>query len=213
MNGKQLVTKLDTILQWISRLVLLNVCWILFSALGLFVTGLFPATAALLGVTRKWIMGDHELKIWNTFKQIYRQEFAAANRMGWILSLVGTILFINYQLISQVTGELAFVFPFAFYFIVFFYTILLIWTFPLLVHYKATWRQHIRNAMIIGLSNIHYTIMCGLVMFSIIYCSLSYPGVIPFFTFSVIGFGSMWFSMRIFNKMDQGLKSHLPDHG
>ncbi|MGI8384076.1 YesL family protein [Robertmurraya sp. P23] len=212
MNGKQLVTKLDTILQWISRLVLLNVCWILFSVLGLFVAGLFPATAALLGVARKWIMGDHEVKIWNTFKQIYRQEFAAANIIGWILSLAGAILFINYQLISTATGELGFVLPFAFYFLVFFYSILLIWAFPLLVHYKATWRQHIRNAMIIGLSKIHYTIMCGLVLFSIIYFSLSYPGLIPFFTFSVIGFGSMWFSMRIFNKMDQGLKSQLADH-
>lgn len=212
MNGKQLVTKLDTILQWISRLVLLNVCWILFSVLGLFVAGIFPATAALLGVTRKWIMGDHELKVWNTFKQIYRQEFAAANQMGWMLSIVGTILFINYQLISQATGELAFVFPFAFYFIVFFYILLLIWAFPLLVHYKVTWRQQMRNAMIIGLSKIHYTAMCGLVMFSIIYFSLSYPGLIPFFTFSVLGFSSMWFSMRIFNQVDQGLNSQLAEN-
>jgi uncharacterized membrane protein YesL len=212
MNGKQIVTKLDTILQWISRLVFLNVCWILFSVLGLFVAGVFPATAALFGVTRKWIMGDHELKIWSTFKQIYRQEFAAANKIGWMLSVVGAILFINYQLIRQVTGELAFVFPFAFYFLVFFYIILLIWAFPLLVHYKVTWRQHMRNAMIIGLSKLHYTVMCGLVMFSIIYFSLSYPGLIPFFTFSVLGFSSMWFSMRIFNQVDQGVTSQLANH-
>ncbi|WP_338787293.1 YesL family protein [Metabacillus sp. FJAT-53654] len=212
MNGKQFVSKLDYILQWISRLVILNVLWIFFSILGLFVAGIFPATAALLGVARKWIMGEHEIKIWNTFKQIYRQEFATANIIGWILSIAGIILFINYQLISNSTGELFFVIPFAFYFIVFFYTILLIWAFPLLVHYKATWRQHIKNAIIIGLSKIHYTIMCGLVMVSIIYFSLSYPGLIPFFTFSAIGCGSMWFSLQIFKKMDQGLNSQLVDN-
>jgi len=202
MNGKQIVTKLDYLLHWIVRLVMLNVLWIVFSVCGLVAVGIFPATTAVLGVARKWQMGEEDLKIWNTFKQIYRQEFLASNMMGWILSIVGIILYLNYQALSILGDEIVFYVPFAFYFIVFFYTILVIWSFPLLTHYKATCLQHFKNGIIIGLSKIHYTILSGTVIFAGIYFSLSYPGVIPFFTVSVIGMGCMWFSLQIFRQLD-----------
>jgi uncharacterized membrane protein YesL len=204
MNGNQLVVKLDSLLQWIVRLVVLNVLWIVFSILGLFVAGVFPASAAVFGIARKWVMGEQEIKLWTTFKQIYRREFATANLMGWILTILGIILYLNYRVILKSSGEMTFVVPFAFYFLVFFYSILVIWTFPLLVHYKATWRQHFRNAIIIGLTKIHYTIVCGAVVFASLYFSFSYPGIIPFFTISSIGIGCMWFTLKVFNNMDEG---------
>ena len=204
MNGNQLVNKLDSLLQWIVRLVVLNILWILFSMIGLFVAGVFPASAAVFAIARKWVMGEQEIKIWPTFKQIFRREFATANLMGWILTILGCILYLNYRVILNSSGEMTFVIPFAFYFLVFFYTILVIWTFPLLVHYKATWRQHFRNAIIIGLTKIHYTIVCSALVFAILYLSFSYPCVIPFFTISSIGVGCMWFTLKIFNKMDEG---------
>lgn len=209
MNGKQIVSKLDYLFHWIVRLVILNGLWILFSILGLFVAGVFPATAAVLGVARKWMMGEQEMNIWNTYKQIYRSEFSSANRMGWILSVIGIILYSNYRVILNHAGEFVFAVPFAFYLLVFFYTILVIWSFPLLIHYKATWRQHFKNAIIIGLTKIHYTIFCGALIFAIIYLSLSYPGIIPFFTISLMGLACMWFTLKIFNQLDQA-GNHQP---
>ncbi|MBT2757034.1 YesL family protein [Mesobacillus foraminis] len=203
MNGKQIVTKLDALLQWIVRLVLLNILWILFSALGLFAAGVFPATAAVLAVARKWVMGEQDIKIWSTFKQVYRQEFLAANSMGWILSVIGAILYFNHQVMTSHIQEMSFVVPFAFYFIVFFYTMLVIWSFPLLAHYKANWHQHFKNAIIIGLTKIHYTIVCGAVVFAVLYFSLSFPGLLPFFTISTIGVGCMWLALQIFSQLDQ----------
>jgi len=205
MNGKEIVSKLDFILQWIFRLVVLNVAWIFYSVLGLFVAGIFPATAAMLSVARKWILGEHDIKIFQTFKNAYRQEFATANILGWILTITGVILYVNFQLMKNSVSVFSVVTPFAFYLIVFFYMILLIWAFPMLVHYKATWRLHLKNAIIVGLSKIHYTLMCGLAIFAILYLSLSYPGIIPFFTISVLGIGVMWVTLRVFTKMDQGV--------
>ncbi|MFV2049067.1 YesL family protein [Metabacillus litoralis] len=205
MNGKEIVSKLDFILQWIFRLVVLNVAWIFYSVLGLFVAGVFPATAAMLSVARKWILGEHDIKIFQTFKNAYRQEFATANILGWILTITGVILYVNFQLMKNSVSVFSVVTPFAFYLMVFFYMILLIWAFPMLVHYKATWRQHLKNAIIVGLSKIHYTLMCGLAIFAILYLSLSYPGIIPFFTISVLGIGVMWVTLRVFTRMDQGV--------
>jgi uncharacterized membrane protein YesL len=203
MNGKQIVSKLDYLFNWIVRLVILNGLWILFSILGLFAAGIFPATAAVLGVARKWIMGEQEINIWNTYKQIYRSEFSSANSVGWILSVIGVILYINYRVILKHADEFVFAVPFAFYLLVFFYIILVIWSFPLMVHYKATWRQHFKNAIIIGVTKIHYTILCGVTVFAIIYLSLGYPGIIPFFTISLIGMTCMWFTLQIFNQLDE----------
>ncbi|WP_084822341.1 YesL family protein [Bacillus sp. SA1-12] len=206
MNGNRIVTKLDYLLHWVVRLVILNVLWFLFSILGLFVAGIFPATAAVLGIVRKWLMGD-KVKIWSSFKDIYRQEFKAANLMGWILSLMGIILFLNYRVIVNNHSEIVFIVPFAFYFIIFFYTILVIWSFPLLVHYKATCFKHFKNAIIIGLTKIQYTIVSGAIVSCLVYVSLSYPGVIPFFTISAIGMGCMWLPLQIFTQLDERQQS------
>ncbi|WP_299089687.1 YesL family protein [uncultured Metabacillus sp.] len=202
MNGNQLVTKLDNMLHWVIRLVMLNILWFIFSILGLFVAGIFPATAAVLGIARKWLMGD-KVKIWTTFKDIYLHEFKAANLMGWTLSVMGIILYFNYRVIVSNNSEMIFIVPFAFYFIIFFYTILVIWSFPLLVHYKATCLQHFKNALIIGLSKLQYTIVSGAIVLCLVYGSLSYPGVIPFFTVSAIGICCMWLPLQIFNQLDQ----------
>jgi uncharacterized membrane protein YesL len=204
MNGKQIVTKLEYLLNWIVRLVMLNLLWILFSILGLMVAGIFPATAAVLAVARKWLLGEQDMKIWNTFKQIYLQEFKTANLMGWILSTIGIILYFNYRVIQSNAGEIVHLVTFAFYFIIFFYIILVIWSFPLQAHYKATNLQHFKNAIIIGLSKFHYTIISGAIVFAIAYFSLSYPGVIPFFTISAVGIGCMWLPLMTFNQIDQG---------
>jgi len=203
MNGKQIVSSLDFVLQWITRLATINILWFIFSLRGFLVGGIFPATVAVLGVSRKLIMADTEVKIMSAFKQIYRQEFKNANILGWLLSVIGGLLYLNFKVIAESSGEILFVIPFAFYLVIFFYVIVILWTFPLLAHYQASWKQHIKNALIIGLTRIHYTIASGLVVLAVFYFSLDYPGLIPFFSISVASIGSMWFSMRIFGKIDQ----------
>ncbi|MDC3416872.1 YesL family protein [Aquibacillus salsiterrae] len=202
MDGKQIVTTLDLVLQWITRLAWLNILWFMFSIFGLFVAGVFPATVATLGVARKWLKGDHELKVWKTFNQIYRQELVSANIIGWILAFFGGLLYFNYRVILQTQDKLPFYIPFAFYLLVFFYLIVVIWAFPLLVHFQAKWSQHMKNAIIIGLTKIQYTFFAGIYVFAVFYFSLEYPGFIPFFTISLSALGWMWVTMRVFLKIN-----------
>ncbi|WP_181348094.1 YesL family protein [Thalassobacillus sp. CUG 92003] len=202
MNGKGIVTTLDLLLQWITRLVTVNLLCIGASLAGLFIAGVFPATAAALGVSRKWLRGEEDFSVWKTFFHSYKKDFIAANLIGWLIAIVGIILYVNYQLIIGNQGDFPFFIPFAFYPVLFLYFIMAIWTFPLFVHYKAKCFHHIRNAVIIGLSKIHYTLGIGVVLFSITYLSLSYPGLIPFFSISVAAICSMWFTLRVFNQID-----------
>lgn len=203
MNGKGIVTTLDLLLHWITRLVVVSILWIVFSLAGLLAGGIFPATAAALGVSRKWLMGDSEVKILKAYKKIYKQEFIAANIIGWILTLIGIVLYINFRLIIKSEGELPIITPFAFYLILFFYIITALWSFPLLVHYNDKWFKHVKHAFIIGLTKLHYTFFMGLILFSIIYLSLLFPGVIPFFTISIAAICWMWFALQVFGKLDE----------
>ncbi|SDK19301.1 YesL family protein [Sediminibacillus albus] len=202
MNGRGVISTLDVILHWITRLVVVNLLWICYSLAGLLIFGIFPATAAVFGITRKWLMGDYEVSIWKTFKKIYWQDFIPANIIGWIISILGGVLYLNFRIISGAEGELSIVVPFAFYVLLFFYAITLIWCFPLLAHYKGTCLQHLKNAFIIGFVKIHYTLTSGLILCAIIYFSLEFPGIIPFFTVSLTAVCWMWFALQIFAKVD-----------
>ncbi|MBS4200448.1 YesL family protein [Bacillus sp. FJAT-49732] len=203
MVGKQIVSTFDRILSWVMRFAILNVLWFLFSFLGLFIAGVFPATVAALGVARKWIMGNDETHIFQEFKDIYKQEFKSANVLGWILTIVGLVLYINYRVMVNTTNEILFIIPFAFYLLVFFYSIIALWSFPLMAHYEAKWHNHIKNAFIIGISRIHYTLLLGMVIFIVLYISLEIPAFILFFSIAVALAGSMWVSMQVFFKLDK----------
>lgn len=202
MDGKQIVSSLDRMMYWIMRLAILNGLWFLFSILGLFLAGVFPATVAVLGVARKWIMGNDEIHIFQTFKEIYKQEFKNANLLGWILTIMGIVLYLNYRVMLN-TADLLFIIPFAFYLLVFFYSIIVVWSFPLMAHYEAKWHQHVKNAFIIGISKIHYTLLLGMVIFIVHYISLKIPAFILFFSIATGLSGCMWVAMQVFNKLDK----------
>ncbi|MBS4195562.1 YesL family protein [Lederbergia citri] len=202
MDGKQIVSSLDQILQWIMRLAILNGLWFLFSFRGLFLAGVFPTTVAALGMARKWIMGNDEIHIFRTFKEIYKQEFKNANLLGWVLTIIGIVLYLNYRVMLN-TADLLFIIPFAFYLLVFFYTIIALWSFPLMAHYEAAWYQHVKNAFILGISKIHYTLLLGMVIFIVLYISLEIPAFIIFFSIAIGLSGCMWVAMQVFNKLDK----------
>lgn len=203
MNGKQIITTLDLVLHWIMRFTIVNLLWIFFSILGVIVGGVFPATVAAMAVCRKWLLGESEIRIWKTFYQCYRKDFLKVNILGWSLTLVGSLLYVNYQLIADMNGKLLVIVPFAFYFLVFFYLLIVLWSFPLFVHYQTSILHHIRNAIIIGLTKLHYTLVLLLIVGSVFYASLDFPGIIPFFSFSLLTFGCMWASMQLFIKLDR----------
>lgn len=204
MNRNEIVSSLDLLFHWITRLVVLNVVWLLFSVLGLFVLGVFPSTVAALSIAKRWINGEDDIPIWQTFTYYYKKEFVTSNLVGLFLAFIGGILYLNYSLISNAKGEVWIVTIFAFYLIVFFYFIIVIWSFPLLVQYKNSLFQQLKNALIIGIAKLHYTLTIAVVIFYITYLSLKYPGIIPFFSISVAVVAWVWLTGLVIGKMMKG---------
>ncbi len=202
MNVDGLTGSLNTILTWITRLALLNLLWILFSIRGLFIAGIFPSTIASLSICRVWKEGNQNISMLKTFKQIYRKEFIASNILGWAITLMGLLLYLNYLVMSNSVGEIPIIVLTAFYLITFLYVIVVIWSFPLLSHYNASIIQHMKNAIIIGVVKIHYTLVILILLFAVTYISLEFPGMILFFSFSIAILCWSWISEYIFKKME-----------
>lgn len=206
MNSTGLVNLLNTIFIWITRITVVNILWVLYTLKGLIIAGVFPATLAILSISRKWLSGAKNINLHKAFKQSFKKEFIASNIAGWLLTIIGSILYVNYKVMLNMTEELLGLNIFAFYLILFFYFQLVIWLFPIISHYNGTIFQHLKNSIIIGTGKIHMTILSLLWLFAVLYLSLKFPASIIFVSISIGSIGWNWISLRTFHKLD--LKSN-----
>ncbi len=72
---------------WISRLAWLNLCWMLFSLLGLLVAGVFPATTVVLQMIRRYLDGAARVSLSDFYRE-WRRELVRSNLSAWPLALV-----------------------------------------------------------------------------------------------------------------------------
>jgi uncharacterized membrane protein YesL len=187
--------------EWISRFAYVNFLWIVFSLAGLVVFGFMPATVALFVITRKWVLGQTEIPIFQTYWKTFRKEFIKSNVLGLILFLLGYILYVDLAFI-QAEGILLSLLRFCVLAVGFFFVIILLYIFPVYVHYDWKILKYIKYALILGASYPHFTFGMMIGMF-ILYLLLSIlPGVIPFFSVSLLAYLVMYVSCQVFSKAE-----------
>ncbi|MBD8068689.1 YesL family protein [Bacillus sp. PS06] len=155
----------NNVLEWISRLALLNILWIFFTFLGLIVLGFYPATVAMFSVVRKWAMGDFEASVTKVFWNSYKKEFKKSNLLGGVISSVGLVVFIDFLFLRQASPEVqSFLFvPFLLILILFICT--LFYVFPMYVHYEMSIRDVLKNSFVVMVMRPLSTLMilvCGI---------------------------------------------------
>ncbi|GGH78686.1 putative membrane protein YesL [Pullulanibacillus pueri] len=65
-----------------TKLIYLNLLWVLFSLMGGVILGVFPATAAVFAIIRKWAFQE-EVPIFSTFWLYYKSEFKKSQITGY----------------------------------------------------------------------------------------------------------------------------------
>lgn len=186
--------------EFISKMAYVNLLWILFTVLGLGIFGFMPSTIALFTVTRKWIMGERDIPVFKTFWTTYRKEFFKSTIFGALLFIIGYIIYVDLTLLP--TGGL-FTFLRAGIFICgILYTILLLYIFPIYVHYDWKKTLYLRYALLIGIAHPHYTALITIGIVALYYICVTIPGLIPFFSVSLFSYVVMWVVYRIIQKME-----------
>ncbi|MEK3889544.1 YesL family protein [Bacillus sp. FSL K6-3431] len=138
---------------WIMKLAILNLLWISFSLLGLVLFGIFPATAAMFAVVRKWAMGEMDVSIFKTFWQSYKKEFLKSNQLGFIITLCSIILYIDFHFLQITTNSVIKMLFIPFWIVVLIFICTLFYVFPMFVHYNIKIRDVLKNSFFVMIMN------------------------------------------------------------
>ncbi|MBO1511180.1 YesL family protein [Metabacillus bambusae] len=195
-----MLSKINFIGDWAIRLAYLNFLWILFSVMGLFLLGIFPATAAMFTVIRKWMLKE-QVSVFHTFKKSYRKEFTDANILGWLLLLIGIFIYIDFVFLTVMNGIIFTILLFVLISVTFIYLSIVLYIFPVFVHFKLKKLEYVKYAFIISLSYPHHTILMLLGTIVLIAVFITFPMLFPFIVVSSFGCLTMYISKRVFQKV------------
>nr|WP_239588045.1 DUF624 domain-containing protein [Gracilibacillus alcaliphilus] len=189
-------------MEWVARAAGLNLLWILFVLCGFGFFGVFPATVALLMVTRDIRIG-HNKGICTSFLAYYVENFVKANVYGYVMFVVNVaLILLAMQSMSQFSLWLTV--PILVVTILIFN--LSLYLLPVFTYFKATFFNHLKLAAIISLSHPMVSfVLFSLValLFGLIFYSqvlILFPVLFFFFMISVSGYFAMVILLPIFHK-------------
>lgn len=152
----------------------------------------FPGTAALFSMTRKWIMGDTDIKLIRSFFGFFKANFKQAMMGGFFFGIAFIILLINLQFYFEQTTWMANLYL---VFIVFLLVMVGVMFnfFCYLAHFEMPFWQMLRNSLLFTIARLFNTVTIIVMNGLILYISLfKFTFLIPFFMVSFMGIITFW---------------------
>lgn len=196
--------------EWIMRLAVTNVLWILtsipvwflvimllnsetidqFNSILLLIAVLlpftwFPSTSAMFSVARKWVMGDTDVPLLKTFFRSYRENYRQAMIGGILYAVIFAVLIVDYRAYLQNIAGLG-VLAYLFLFMMFLLVVSLFYFFSLLSHFHMKMTQLIKNALLLTIGRPIRSILMLAGSAAVVLLSVKFTFLIPFFMGSII---------------------------
>ncbi|XEC96490.1 YesL family protein [Paenibacillus tarimensis] len=214
--------------EWIMRLSVTNVLWlicsipfVIFFATALFFSqdesqlysGLvisavvapftfFPATAAMFAVARKWVMGEVDAPLFKTFFRGYKENYVQSMLGGILYSLLLTIMFVDYRVYLNELSSFQFL-SFIFIGLMLLLLVSIFNYFSMMVHYHMKTFQLLKNAILITIGRPFRSLSTVLMSGAIIFISFQFTFLIPFFMGSLIATASFYNFHLIYLKLKE----------
>ncbi|GAE29379.1 YesL family protein [Alkalihalobacillus hemicellulosilyticus] len=186
----------------IIRLVYVNLLAIVFSLLGFIVVGFFPAIVATFYIIKKWLTGFNDIHITKHFWKIFKKELIRSNLLGWLLTVIGVLLYINMS-IAEVIGHS--IVQYSYYPIVTVFSVficLCLFVMPIYVYYRVSIFATIKNACILLVVHPLNTLFMLVATVLFVLFIRIIPGFFPVIGISGFAMIIMWFSLRTFARVD-----------
>ncbi|PJH92710.1 YesL family protein [Bacillus sp. SN1] len=188
--------------EWVMRFAYTNLLWLFFTMIGLGVFGIMPATAALFAVMRKWIQGQDNVPVLQTFWREYKAEFLRSNLIGAVLAVIGLIIYIDLAFIYP-SHFLLYVLRFAIMIFGFLFISMLFYVFPLLVHFDWKKRLYVKFSLLLSVAYLQYTLVMFALTVALFFLLAYLPGIVPFFSVSLISYCHMRMVYAVLLKVEQ----------
>ncbi len=167
--------------EWLFKIILLNLYWFLFSLVGLFLFGLFPATVALFATIRQDLKAEKDdIKLFKTFIGYYKTEFIKSNVLGYLIVIIIGILVFNIRILGNIESSLMnSSLMIVTYILLGIGVLLAIYIFPLYVHYNLSMLGYIKYSAVLLIGKPLQTLTLLLTLAAIGYFFYQFPGFIP----------------------------------
>ncbi|OAS83052.1 MULTISPECIES: YesL family protein [Metabacillus] len=156
----------------------------------------FPATAAMYGVVRKWVMGDGDIPIFKSFLRYYKENYKRSFLIGVVFTLFWTSWVLNYLMFFQ---QQSVFFNVMFMVITAFFFTWNAYFFSYTVHFEMKFFTSLKSSFILAIGSPFSTIGVALINGALIFISFNFTFLIPFF----VGSLSAYFSFLYFYKVIQ----------
>jgi uncharacterized membrane protein YesL len=203
METKGILSGIYRVSEKVMLIAYINILWIMFSLLGLVIFGIMPATVAMFAVIRKQIIEEEQVPIFSLFLKKYKEEFVKVNLFGYLLLIVGTILWLDVVLFQSLHGMPYMIMSFLAAGGLLLFLIVVLYILPLYVHYDLRFFNYIKTGFLLAFSYpIHTAIMIvsGVVIYFIL---LLLPGSLFFFSGSLYSFIILKTAFKVFSKVEK----------
>src|SRR5699024_701962 len=132
----------------------------------------------------------------------YREEFLRANALGWVLAIIGLMLYVNLNYIELENTWFSAIIRYSILIAALIYSIMLIFIFPLYVHYESTFITYFKNSIFVAIYNPIRTIYAIAAIFTLYYVFVMLPSFIFFIGPSLVSMVIMWIAYRSFMRIE-----------
>ncbi|MEH7121355.1 DUF624 domain-containing protein [Neobacillus vireti] len=225
--------RLNPFFEWITKLAGTNLLWVLFNfpiaylVLSLFaVTEMsqlatlsitiavlapfifFPATTAMFGIVRKWVMKE-EVSIFRFFWKYYKENYKRSLVGGLILTVLWAIVGVDYYYFHSriYLGSYLFLFLMVWLFII------TLFFFAHTVHTETRLGQALKNVFILSIASPIFSFGVAIFSIVILYISLmKMTFLLPFFSGALISFLAFFAYYKVFTRIVHLEQNASPDH-
>lgn len=188
---------------WAVRLAYVNLCWILFTFLGIVVFGFMPATSAMFVVVRKWMHGEEDVPIFHTFWKEYRTNFFRTNSLGLIFMFLGYFLVIEFNILRTQESFIYYIVSYSVLGTLLLCIVVWLYFFPIFVHFDLSWIDYLKWPFIIGISHPILTAFIFGVLGVVYYLTwITIPALLFFFGGSMTAIFVMWAASQTFARYE-----------
>lgn len=222
--------------EWIMRLSVTNVLWVICSLpflyllfvplflsesedqlfTGLFVAAIaspfffFPATAAMFTTVRKWVMGEVDTPLLKTFFRGYKENYVKSMLGGILYTLIFVIILVDYQVYLNGMQGLQLL-SYIFLGLGALLFVSLFNFFSMIVHYHMKTLQLVKNALLITIGRPFRALSTVVIAIGVIFISTRFTFLFPFFSGSIIAYMAFYNFYQIYLKLKDQMERNEQD--
>lgn len=191
----------DSLGQWILHALYLQLLWFIFTIIGVVLFGIMPATIAVFTVWRKLTLEGNDIPIFKTFMKSYKDNFIKTNGLGLLFFAVGLFIYFDLKIIEMNINWYPLYLVFLFLFVI--YVTVLLFFFPVYVHYDLKTIQYPKQSLLIALSRPLETLGMIISLVILYYIFIYVPILLFFVGISFVAYPLTLIAIRAFDKLDE----------